>query len=430
MSLVALSALLAGGRDHPLALRGGAVRTLGQFRADVAACAAGLAGCRRVGVSCADTYRFAVALFAAFQAGAEAVLPPGPQPAVLAGLSAAWDVLLGDADIAEGEDSVDELPAADGRLVFFTSGSTGAPKRVERRLEAFDAEVAALDRRWGERAGAPVMATVPHQHVYGLTFAVLWPLASARPFAARSHAVWETLLAELRPGAALVTSPAHLGRLAGLTAAACPQMILSAGAPLPHAVAVEAARLFGTAVTEILGSTETGAIATRVQQRPQTPWTALPGAEIRRDDDGGLAVRAPWVADWHRTGDLIAADGDGFHLLGRSDRVTKIEGKRVGLAAVEQALLALDEVVAAAVVPLTGDGRDALGAAVVLTAGGRAALEALGRFRFGRHLAFALADRLEPVARPRRWRFVAALPETALGKRPLAAIAALFAEDR
>lgn len=441
MSLVPLAALLACPRapGHPVAWRDGVVLDFARFQAEVAGLAAALraAGCPRGGLVAADGWRFAVGLFALMQAGAEVVVPPNNQPGTLAALSGAWDLLVDDDFPAQGAVPLVPLDAATCRLAFYTSGSTGAPKRVEKTLAQLEAEVAALDTVWGDTvAGAPVLATVAHQHVYGMTFRLLWPLAAGRPFAARAHEVWETLLAELPAGAVVVSSPAHLTRLGGidpLPAAGRPRMVLTAGAPLPADAAADAARVFGLLPTEIFGSTETGAIATRRQLAADTPWQPLPGNRVQADAEGRLALASPWVdpaawpAAWYTGEDLIEPLPDGgFRLLGRADRVAKIEGKRVGLPEVERLLASSPWVSEAAVVALGAETPE-LGAAVVPSALGRAELVRLGPFRFGRLLRRGLADALEAPARPRRWRFVDALPTAAMGKRPDRTVALLFA---
>jgi acyl-coenzyme A synthetase/AMP-(fatty) acid ligase len=229
----------------------------------------------------------------------------------------------------------------------------------------------------------------------------------------------------MQDGDVLVTSPAHLTRLGGLSAMARPALMLSAGAPLPMSAADEAERLFGVVPTEIFGSTETGAMASRTA-RFDVPWSPLPGAAVGCAGDGLLALEAPWVDGVHLGADTVSVAADGcFHLHGRADRVVKVEGKRVGLAAVEAALCALPQVADAAVLVLAG-GRDQLAAAVVPSALGSEELARLGPFRLGRRLRASLAERLEPLARPRLWRFVAELPRTDMGKRPDAAVAALF----
>lgn len=444
MSALPLSQLLTIGRadDHPIALRDGTVLTFARFRADVAALAQRLRteGCRQAGLWCEDSYAFAVGLFGLAHAGCAIVVPPNAQPGQLAALAPCWQVLVTDdatlpgalaaIQAAPGAAPLEALVADCCSISFFTSGSTAQPKRVLRNLGQFEREAMALEDLFGGGAPGPVHATVSHQHVYALTFKLLWPLTSGRPFTTHLHETWETVLAELGPDSVLVSSPAHLTRLGGLAAPRRPAMILSAGAPLPFAAAQEAAQLFGVLPTEIYGSTETGTIANRWQTAPDLPWSPLPCLQISQWDEGRLRLHSPWVEGRHDGEDVIEPTADGrFLLRGRADRVVKIEGKRVGLAAVEAALRGLPLVSdAAVVVVLTGE-RQELGAVVALNPAGTAALAQSGRFRLGRQLRQLLADLLEPTARPRRWRFVDAIPTAAMGKRPASALAALFHEE-
>lgn len=414
---------------HVVALVGDEPMHWERFCAEIGGTARQLAGCRRVAVVHEDCRRFAVGLLGGLSAGAEVVLPANSQKATLAALAAEVDRVVDDAFVPGEAAWSPGLSGAGSRLVFHTSGSTGEPKRVERSLGSLSAELAALHRLWGGRlAGAVAAATVPHHHVYGLVFNLLWPLVAGRPFLAGRFDLWETLLAELPPGAVLVTSPAHLTRLGGLeplTPERRPRMVLSAGAPLPEAAAMDAVRVLGVAVTEIYGSTETGAMATRRRDGTgEPPWLPLPGYGVTSDAEGLLRLDSP-VGCLRIADRMEEVEGGGFRLLGRADRIVKIEGKRVSLDEVEQALEGLPEVARAGVLVL--DGR--LAAALVLDEAGRRALAALGAFRFGRGLRRRLADRLEPVCLPRRWRFVAALPEREMGKRRAEDLAALFAKS-
>ncbi|MBI3446423.1 MAG: AMP-binding protein [Magnetospirillum sp.] len=397
-----------------------------QFCAEIGGAARQLAGCRRVAVVDEDCRRFAVGLLGGLSAGAEIVLPANTQPATLALLAEEVDRVVDDTFIPGTAEWKPGLSAEDSRLVFHTSGSTGAAKRVERSLGTLSAELTALHGLWGDcLAGAVTTSTVPHHHVYGLVFNFLWPLAAGRPFLAGRFDLWETLLAEMPEGAVLVTSPAHLARLGGLEPLAPdrrPRMVLSAGAPLSEAASLDARRVLGTTVTEIYGSTETGAMATRSRDGVgQPPWRPLPGYRITSDAEGLLHLDSP-VGNLRIADRVEVMDDGGFHLLGRADRIVKIEGKRVGLDEVEQALEGLPEVERAAVVVL--DGR--LAAVLVLGDEGREALAAWGAYRFGRRLRATLSAGLEPVCLPRRWRFVAALPESVMGKRRAEDLAELF----
>jgi acyl-coenzyme A synthetase/AMP-(fatty) acid ligase len=151
----------------------------------------------------------------------------------------------------------------------------------------------------------------------------------------------------------------------------------------------------------------------------------LPGAEIRLDAAGRMAVRSPYVDGWQQTEDLVERVADGFRFLGRADRIVKVEGKRVDLLAIEAALMGLPWVEAAAVVAMPGL-PTRLGGLLVLTVAGHERLRASGPFQFGRLLRRALSAQMEPAGLPRVWRFADALPARALGKRHDAAIVSLF----
>lgn len=433
MTWIPLEHLLSCGRPpaHPVAVRGGVPIPFGRFQSDVAAASTLLSGCRRAALACDDSYVFVVGLLALLHAGADILLPPNAQPGTLAELDMR---VVNDAVIATAPAASYRFGPLDierGKVVFHTSGSTGAPKLIEKPLWMLQRESDAIDQAFGAHLGiGPVHATVSHQHLYGLAFRLLWPLAAGIPFDAESDAVWETLLPKLHSGTAVVSSPAHLARLAGLDAlppSRAPILILSAGAPLPAEAAKTCQTLLGCLPTEIFGSTETGAIATRRQIDGNEAWTSLPDTEIRVDARHRMAVRTPYVDGWQQTEDVIEPLSGGFRFLGRSDRIVKVEGKRVSLPAIEAALELLPLVAEAAVVALPGLPMR-LGGLLVLTEEGRAQLAALGPFQFNRLLRRLLSDRLEPAGLPRRWRVADALPTKAMGKRNDSAVAALFGE--
>jgi len=296
-----------------------------------------------------------------------------------------------------------------------------------------EAEVETLERLWGGEAdGADTVSTVTHQHVFGLTFGLAWPLAAGRRFSAVVQHTWEDLLAALAGPSVLISSPAHLTRLAGLAppARGRTRMIFSAGAPLPPPAAAAAEGLFGTPPVEIFGSTETGAVAWRRGEGEPGLWRALPGVATAAGPGGMLRVTTPFAGGATvELGDRVEMlSGGRLRFGGRADGVVKIEGKRTSLAELERALAELPAVAEAAVVLLPGR-TPALGAVVVPSAAGRAEFAAVGAFRFARALRRALAARHEPAVLPRRWRFPAAMPIDPMGKRQAATIAALFAPE-
>jgi acyl-CoA synthetase (AMP-forming)/AMP-acid ligase II/3-hydroxymyristoyl/3-hydroxydecanoyl-(acyl carrier protein) dehydratase len=401
---------------------------------------------RRYALCIDDPFDFACALFALFACGKEPVIPANATPGYLADLADAYDAMLTDADLppfarqagANGSATVGTGHLIDPQapLTLYTSGSSGSPKPIRKTLAQFDAEVHTLEQQWGALVGdATMLASVPHHHIYGLLFRVLWPLAAGRAFD-RAISV-EPLHLQSRIeqcGATVVVStPAQLSRwpalpgFASLTPA--PRAFFSSGGPLALNAAQHYAAAYGAAPLEIYGSTETGGIAWRRQDQTDA-WQPVSGIEIRRDEDGALNVRSPHLghSGWHRTDDQIACDGHGrFRLRGRLDRVLKLDGKRVSLPELEARLALHPYVAQAALVPLAGASRERVGALVALTEAGSAALRDEGRVLLARTLRRHLAGYFDVVVLPRHWRFRLGLPFDARGKLPVSAVAAAFA---
>lgn len=322
-----------------------------------------------------------------------------------------------------------ELPSRPLKITFFTSGSSGTPKPVERTLEQMETEIAVLESLWGGAPG-PVLGTVTHQHIYGLGFRIVWPVMAGRPAADRRMDFWEQLRDRLVPNTVFISSPAHLTRLPdpAVLNRCQPQMVFSAGGLLPFDAARACEAVFGRVPIEILGSTETSGVAWRQQRSADQLWTPLPSVEVTADRAGCLTVKSAFILHDQQVnmGDRIEiVESDRFRLLGRADRVVKVEGRRVSLARVEEALGDLEEVAEAAVTALPHR-RDSLGAAIVLGPKGASVLSEKGAFRLSRRLRGALAGRLDPMERPKFWRFVEQLPLNSQGKRVDADVRALF----
>jgi 3-hydroxymyristoyl/3-hydroxydecanoyl-(acyl carrier protein) dehydratase len=377
---------------------------------------------------------FVCGLLAAAARRATVFCPAHVQPEYLREIGAAEGVVLTDENVSGAlplvlatETGRFDIIPGDVDLNFFTSGTTSAPKLVPKRIAQLDLEGQKLHRLWSPRAGH-VYATVSHQHIYGMLFRIFWPVISGRVSEDRPAETWETLSGKLAPGTTLVSSPAHLTRIPGGFDAGMPGLIFSSGAPLPFDAAHTAREKFGSLPIEVLGSTETGGIAWRQQERSDTLWTPFEDVGIEADADGGLVVVSAVAGDAPVvTGDLVEKTGTQFRLKGRGDRIAKIDGNRVSLPRVEEALVALPLIEAAAVVDLP-QRKGALGAIVELNADGKAALKDLGAFRLSRKLREMLVGRMEPRERPKHWLF-APIPLDRQGKRVQAVLRAKFVHN-
>ncbi len=424
--MISLSRLMTDMADEQvIAIRNGEEVTAVQFRQDVCATMAGLY-VEKLIVFEKSSYGFLIALMAALHSGSEVILPPNDLPATLEKLEGKRVVVAAGPEV---NCRFAELDPNGLSLDFYTSGSTGESKSIRKGLFQLENEISVLEDTWGATLGkAHVLATVSHQHIYGMLFKVLWSVCAGRPFVDEMFEYWENLCPHLTQESFIVSSPAHLSRFPQLDRPGEPLMVFSSGGPL----SLDAAELCGEALgiipTEVFGSTETGGVAYRQQFASGVAWQAFDVIEITTDELGVLSIRSPYLEnnDWYEMSDRIEFDDDGkFHLRGRVDRIVKVEGKRVSLPEVENALLSLDWIVESCCL-ITPDERKSLSAVVVLSEAGKQKLEESGAFRLGRFLRLELSDKLDQAARPRRWRFVDKIPVNSQGKRLMADLLALY----
>jgi acyl-coenzyme A synthetase/AMP-(fatty) acid ligase/3-hydroxymyristoyl/3-hydroxydecanoyl-(acyl carrier protein) dehydratase len=394
-----------------------------------------------------DAVEFAATLFAAWHAGKTICLPGDSLPGTCANLRASVDGYLGEFDCAwrplipTGKDSTAardhfDTSAIDPEfvgLVLYTSGSTGVAQAIPKKLEQMAAEVATLEKQFGKLLGAAdIIATVSHQHIYGLLFNVLWPLAARRTFHARPLSFLEELTL-LERDFVLVSSPAHLKRLPkrlGYPIGRRAREIFSSGGALPFEIAQQSKRLLGRLPIEVYGSSETGGIAWRRQERREDEaWQAFAGVEWRIDsEDEVLEIRSPNLPDgnWFRMADrAVPAWDGGFVLRGRVDQIAKIEGKRISLSAIESLLKSSPLVSEVRVVAIEGR-RQRVAAFVVLSDRGLRKLAGAGKLAINRALRHLLSESIEPVGLPRLWRYLDSLPVNSQGKTTYAELVALL----
>ncbi len=402
-----------------------------------------------------DGVEFAAALIGAWYAGKTVYLPGDALPGTCQALQAHHVVFLGSFDQrwhpvarpadGDGDELLWALDADACRVVIYTSGSSGAPVALPKRLSQLLREVDTLEQLFGAEVGdSDVLATVSHQHIYGLLFKILWPLTARRAFIADSVVYPTEILAQLRRRrTTLVSGPAHLKRLpasfdAGAFDAATGDAgtldanvgaIFSSGGPLSIDAVRSVEATFGIAPIEVYGSSETGGIAWRQRSGGcEQPWAPLTGVTVRPHEDT-IAVRSPHLADdqWHVIADSAVVHDDGrFTLRGRVDRIVKIEGKRVSLTGIEDLLVRSGLVSDARAMILTGN-RDEVGVVVVPSDDGWALMRREHTQSLRQSFDALLAEHLDPIARPRRWRILDALPVNAVGKATAENLTRLFA---
>ncbi|MEZ8153496.1 AMP-binding protein [Vibrio splendidus] len=398
---------------------------------------------QRVAICTQDSYLFSVTFLACAVSQKHIILPGNYQPCALAELSEHFDCLLVDDSIGMVEVSdvrniqnlldsntsskqplIDNLATIDLteiHLTLFTSGSSGTPKAINKTLEHLDIETAQLNKNWGELLrGNRVHSTVSHQHIYGLLFRILWPLCSGVPFARNNLEYPEQILSHANKNCVLISSPALLKRLKHETKSAQLAGVFSSGGPLPTESAHQSRSLLGHLPIEVFGSTETGGIAFRQQESAQTPWQLFDCLEASLNSENCIKLLSPYIDknNWYQTADECEmVSSNQFILKGRTDRVIKIEEKRVSLVEVEKRLEQLPWISECVVIPFEEPERLILASVLVLSDQGQAKLATMSKGKFWLMLRSELRKWLEPIAIPRKYRVVDEIPLNSQGKR-------------
>lgn len=295
--------------------------------------------------------------------------------------------------------------------VAFTSGTTDKPKANHKTWGSLVAVAHALAKRLGisEDAKIAIAATVPPSHMYGLEAAVMLPLQHGMSILFSRPLFPEDIriaLDKVTPPKALITTPLHL-KACLAERARLPQLhfILSATAPLPRSLALEAEAAFNTKVFELYGFTEAGSVATR---RPtvENEWRLLDGLALVTMADGQY-VHAPYLNQAVPIPDVIEVLNDTrFLLQGRNEDLVKIGGRRASLGELNRTL---NEVpgVHDAVFFLPPEGGDRVSRLVAfVVAPGKTSAE----------LLTCLQRKIEQAFLPRELIFVSSLPRNELGK--------------
>lgn len=317
---------------------------------------------------CQDRYTFLIGFAAALCHNQTTLLPPNQSPEIfqqliseypdcyyltdgqeqiagLEGFSLKLD-LISDQAPMENPKFLDTNIAA----IAFTSGTTGTPRP---NLKSWGSMVQIAEKTGTRLAlshDSPVtiVATVPHQHMYGLETSIMlplqqgWSIHSGRPFFPEDIA--SALHGQLSQRI-LVSTPIHL-RACVMAQSRFPSVAytLSATAPLPKHIARQVETLFHTTMVEIYGFAEAGTIATR---RPvqEDSWTLLPELTLVSHTDG-YAVSTPYFSDPVAIPDTIQfANPRQFTLKGRPSHLINIGGHRASLDSLNAQLLAIAGVI-------------------------------------------------------------------------------------
>jgi acyl-coenzyme A synthetase/AMP-(fatty) acid ligase len=263
------------GPDDVLAWESDGPRFAVQFLSDVADLADALPDCASVLNLLSSRYEFLVGFAAAMVRGQVTLLPQSRAPQTLRRIAAEHGDCYALTDRDEPVESlasvtlpfrrsrpsrslpVPKIPLHQQVAVAFTSGSTGQPMPNRKSWGALVSVARATGSRFGLKAGGrlAVVATVPHQHMFGLETSVMLPIQHGLAIHAGRPLFPEdvrTALEDVAGKSVWVTTPLHL-RACMMTGVKLPpiEMIVSATSPLSRELAREAEERFHAPVNEI-----------------------------------------------------------------------------------------------------------------------------------------------------------------------------------
>jgi acyl-coenzyme A synthetase/AMP-(fatty) acid ligase len=415
--------------DRVLAWENGYSITYGRFLSDVEALADLLPEKPTVINLTDDRYRFLVGFAAALVRGQTTLLPPSRAPGALAQVAREYSnsyCLVDGTEHVEplpsyqipkstgGQNDtvkVPQIPIDHPAIVAFTSGSTGSPQPHFKTWGS----LVAVARSTGARLGLmssdqmTVVATVPHQHMYGLEASIMLPIQHGMAFHVGRPLFPEDVrlaLADVPSPRMLITTPLHI-RACVTTRSRLPpvECILSATAPLPRSLAKEAETLFQTRVYEVYGFTEAGSLATR-RTVDENTWHVLDGITLHQES-AGCSLHAPYLREPVLFPDLVSLQGPHrFVLHGRGTDLVNIGGHRGSLSDLSQKLNEIEGV---------QDGvfflPDEKGTAVT-----RLIAFVVAPDKASEHILSALRTVINPVFLPRPLHLVPHLPRNETGK--------------
>ena len=298
---------------------------------------------------------------------------------------------------------------------FYTSGSTGHPKLIEKTLKQFEAEATKIVNQFTDNIKDSLfLYTVPHYHSYGFVFAVLVPfMLEARCINNRINYL-ETVnnFADYEK-ITIVTTPAFLKRIDKSSLKIKSKWYLfSSTGMLEEKVNDLCKETFDTDVTEIYGSTEAGAMAYRRRSENQL-WTRLSVVKLKVDENGSIECCSGYTGEnvWIHVGDVVnMKNSDEFELLGREDSIVKIEGKRISVQQIDRQILMDKRFKDSYTIYCKSDKREYIASFIVMNNKDRNSED------MKKYVIDYLKGYFETVVLPKKIYFVDSIPRSEIGK--------------
>jgi long-chain acyl-CoA synthetase len=274
-------------------------------------------------------------------------------------------------------------------LLKLTSGTTAAPRAIRFRSEQLLADCTQICETMGITTADVNFGVIPVSHSYGFSNLLTPLLARGVPLVMSRDRMPRAVLDGLSSSRATVFPGMPVFYQAFCELNDNPpieqlRLCVSAGAPLPLAVALRFREKFGLAIHSFYGASECGGICYDREARLEEQGfvgTPMAGVDVQLLDSGQICVRTAAAGDGYfpqpdeqrlangcfTPDDLLLHNGAGFRIIGRVSDVINVAGKKVNPAEVEAVLLAFGGVREAVAFARTSERRNEEVAACVVT---------------------------------------------------------------
>lgn len=253
-------------------------------------------------------------------------------------------------------DLIDEINK-ENKLLFFTSGSSGFPVGAFKSKSNIEKEVSVLKDLILSYNIKKVVVTVPFVHIYGILAGLLLPLSLSNItlVVKEDFLPYELLEVADEENTLIITTPVFIKSLTKLSdeRELNSSLFISSTGPLHLDDAKLFTSKYKTDLMQIFGSTETGGIAYKFNT--STKWTPLWSVSVSAKDEK-LSISSPFISSYildekitkleqpFSTEDIIELDENKFTLIGRSNKIIKIAGKRISAVQIETILESIENV--------------------------------------------------------------------------------------
>ena len=301
-------------------------------------------------------------------------------------------------------------------VTFYTSGSTGNPKAIKKRLSNMIIEtndlLSELEQITGDKSGIQIVTSASANHMYGFVYWFFAAICGLGRYILNTCEIVYPDTADL-DSRIFVSTPSFLEEFKKYAVAIDkpPKIIFSAGDRLKNDVS-EYFNQYNAQIIEIYGSTETGTIAYKCDNEY---YHCFKHVQISQNNESQIVIKSPYFME----NEVILCDTvqildkNKFTLGQRTDKIVKIQEKRVNTQEIED-ILNTTGLIDNSYCFKHGE---KLSCAAVLNEKGRTLYldnENGGRQNVIKQLKSFIKEKSEVI--PQKWKFLYEIPKNSRGK--------------